>query len=595
MSESCVNTTPLASGVEGILGPRSAIFDGLLDISTIATNNPLIGFDRAKLIDVTSETNRILALIDLSQWPVLKSRFEQGPLTFVEIADFILQNQYDIDALITTLKNFPVTTGGTGTNTGGGTGGGANTGGTDGGVGTNTGGTDGGGGAADGGGDTADGGGGGGATPPATPPVPTAPVTDWVDDLDYYYDKNLGESIAGGVCGAFNDIFLQLGALFTLLQQGLGLAAYILQLYRDYDPVQLAKSLSFQAIIEAIKIKVLEIIDKVIEQLLKQLEAIATAAIDIYTGIEGAGQWAWGKLITMVQDVKDSFSEENTKTLKERVEAFMDYIVEQFERLTVENIALMLFRFCLLTEVIQGLLSGPVDGLKAIAISLTAEYAVLKSFGLGETQKAVALGAIRVGHLERKATKESAAASINSQQPSIAEVAGGAQCDWVTPCTLTPDEVKIVTNTDEGGAPGKFTFAGDVVSQNQFEAMELEGAGWKKIDKVVLGKLARVSEYTGQQYVITSGYRSPAYNKSVGGVTNSLHTTGKAIDVRMPGNKDEFIVAASRAGFTGIGVYNSFIHLDIGPRRSWLKGSSNNQAMRELVGRHNQDALRTKA
>jgi hypothetical protein len=405
----------------------------------------------------------------------------------------------------------------------------------------------------------------------------------------------LGESIAGGVCGAFNDVFLQLGALFTLLQQGLGLAAYILQLYRDYDPVQLAKSLSFQAIIEAIKIKVLEIIDKVIQQLLKQLEAIATAAISIYTGIEGAGQWAWGKLITMVQDVKDSFSEEHTKTLKERVEAFMDYIVEQFERLTPENIALMLFRFCLLTEVIQGLLSGPVDGLKAIAISLTAEYAVLKSFSLGETQKAVSLGAIRVGHLERKATKESAAAAINSQQPSIAEVAGGAQCDWVTPCTLTPDEVRIVTNTDEGGASGKFTFAGSVVNQNEFEAMELEGAGWKKIDKVVLAKLARVSEYTGQQYVITSGYRSPAYNKSVGGVTNSLHTTGKAIDVRMPANKDEFIVAASRAGFTGIGVYNTFIHLDIGPRRSWVKSSSDNQAMRDLVGRHNQDALRTKA
>ena len=63
----------------------------------------------------------------------------------------------------------------------------------------------------------------------------------------------------------------------------------------------------------------------------------------------------------------------------------------------------------------------------------------------------------------------------------------------------------------------------------------------------------------------------------------------------MPGKKEEFIVAASRAGFNGIGVYNSFIHLDIGPRRSWLEGSANNQAMRDLLSRHNQDALRTKA
>jgi hypothetical protein len=47
------------------------------------------------------------------------------------------------------------------------------------------------------------------------------------------------------------------------------------------------------------------------------------------------------------------------------------------------------------------------------------------------------------------------------------------------------------------------------------------------------------------------------------------------------GNTDEFrntfIEYASQEGIGGIGTYNSFIHIDIGPRRIW--GSRNSQAM----------------
>ena len=66
----------------------------------------------------------------------------------------------------------------------------------------------------------------------------------------------------------------------------------------------------------------------------------------------------------------------------------------------------------------------------------------------------------------------------------------------------------------------------------------------------------------------------------------------------------EFVVAASRAGFTGIGVYSSFIHLDIGGRRAWVAGEPTTpsdypvprtQTARwvELVSRHDRDKLRS--
>ena len=37
-------------------------------------------------------------------------------------------------------------------------------------------------------------------------------------------------------------------------------------------------------------------------------------------------------------------------------------------------------------------------------------------------------------------------------------------------------------------------------------------------------------------------------------------------------NRTSTIIAASKAGFSGIGVYKTFLHLDVGNRRSWIAG-----------------------
>ena len=40
--------------------------------------------------------------------------------------------------------------------------------------------------------------------------------------------------------------------------------------------------------------------------------------------------------------------------------------------------------------------------------------------------------------------------------------------------------------------------------------------------------------FAGQPIIISSGYRSPALNKAVGGVANSQHMTGQAADIHIP-------------------------------------------------------------
>lgn len=81
----------------------------------------------------------------------------------------------------------------------------------------------------------------------------------------------------------------------------------------------------------------------------------------------------------------------------------------------------------------------------------------------------------------------------------------------------------------------------------------------------------------GNEIHVISGYRSPEYNKllrrrSRRVAKHSLHQTGQAIDLRIPGLRLKAIKRAALAlKFGGIGYYprSGFIHLDSGRFRTW--------------------------
>ena len=82
---------------------------------------------------------------------------------------------------------------------------------------------------------------------------------------------------------------------------------------------------------------------------------------------------------------------------------------------------------------------------------------------------------------------------------------------------------------------------------------------------------------TRQEFHVISAYRSPATNAKLaeqnGGVAkNSMHTHGKAIDIRLPGRKlSDLRTAALSLQMGGVGYYPSsnFVHLDTGNYRFW--------------------------
>ncbi len=94
-----------------------------------------------------------------------------------------------------------------------------------------------------------------------------------------------------------------------------------------------------------------------------------------------------------------------------------------------------------------------------------------------------------------------------------------------------------------------------------------------QVDEEALDKLQETRQRVGKPLRVNSAYRSAAHNKAVGGSPTSQHLHGRAFDVALSVGvtREALTRLAKAAGFTGIGQYDSFVHLDTGPARSWDK------------------------
>lgn len=98
------------------------------------------------------------------------------------------------------------------------------------------------------------------------------------------------------------------------------------------------------------------------------------------------------------------------------------------------------------------------------------------------------------------------------------------------------------------------------------------GTGRLLVNEDALDRLQALRKALGRPMIVNSGYRSPEHNARVGGALRSQHLQGAAFDISMANHAPaEFITAAGKAGFRGIGTYprSNFIHIDTGPTRNW--------------------------
>lgn len=90
------------------------------------------------------------------------------------------------------------------------------------------------------------------------------------------------------------------------------------------------------------------------------------------------------------------------------------------------------------------------------------------------------------------------------------------------------------------------------------------------------------SELGGAPITVFSGYRSPAHNQSVGGVSRSRHLCGQAADIRIadiaPSTVHatiERLIGEGRMRQGGLGIYDTFVHYDVrGTQARWDRRST---------------------
>ena len=93
----------------------------------------------------------------------------------------------------------------------------------------------------------------------------------------------------------------------------------------------------------------------------------------------------------------------------------------------------------------------------------------------------------------------------------------------------------------------------------------------------------RVRYLWGGPLLVSSGYRSPEWNRAVGGARRSQHLEGRALDIHPPENSPQgnlarlrgIVLEAREQGYLqGVGFYDGFVHLDVrGGRKATWYGS----------------------
>ena len=109
-----------------------------------------------------------------------------------------------------------------------------------------------------------------------------------------------------------------------------------------------------------------------------------------------------------------------------------------------------------------------------------------------------------------------------------------------------------------------------------------DGSDAIMIDQTLVVLLQAIREHFGKAVTITSGYRTAAHNRSVGGAAYSQHLYGRAADIRVQGIPVEQLAAYAETclpGTGGIGRYPpragravGWVHVDTRPAKSRWTG-----------------------
>lgn len=619
MSIECDNTTPLGSkAASEILNENSsALLDAIKDLSSVANidltsdnfADPTSTLSREDLNETTNLLNNLLLQTPLDEFPVLKDRMDNGgKLSITDLAEFAIGNNTDLTSLKDALSNYNTNlpdlsrdiTASSSENSGASTTSGLNTGsgeatilgGDESGLSTsqritivNTP-------AAGSGLNTFDAFG----TPAVygstyrgslATAIPVL-IYDLLKDLDFHFAINLGQNLTAKACGAYNDVLADLTKAFALVKTGKALLSEVVDVAQFLnDPKALLEAIKQRASLEAIVATLESVVKGVVEQAKKVVMAAAGSVLIVLKGLESAAGPVIKKMKRMINDVNTFMEDPSIEKLTKGIEAVVADLASQFEKLTPENVANMMFRLCQQAQDLQGQLMAPAMELNRFANTIGGQAQAVLSRSASEMKNAVSYGAIRISKEDKDTKKKEVTAKFNSNVRPDNE-----EADYVTSHYPTESEMNDLLNASENGIGSHIKFDSAVINYEN-------GDGWKKVHNNVWLKMLRLTEQTKKTYTIKRGYEkaqeSPLFPKKK---IPTWYSMGSAIDIDVnASNRKETIIAASRAGFGGIRVFPSYIQLHNGRRSYYVDesiGEEEKATLTELLSKHDIDGFRIK-
>lgn len=98
----------------------------------------------------------------------------------------------------------------------------------------------------------------------------------------------------------------------------------------------------------------------------------------------------------------------------------------------------------------------------------------------------------------------------------------------------------------------------------KLEEFDCQETGENEMSLDFLEILDNLREACGFPFVITSGYRSPKHSIEAAKSSPGTHAQGIAVDIKVSSGEQKYTIVrhAMALGFTGIGVANTFVHVD---------------------------------
>ena len=98
------------------------------------------------------------------------------------------------------------------------------------------------------------------------------------------------------------------------------------------------------------------------------------------------------------------------------------------------------------------------------------------------------------------------------------------------------------------------------------------GCKFAVVDTVLLRVLEGIREEFDEPVHITSGCRCAVHNEAIGGSEKSWHMLGMASDFMVKDITPKQVYDFLKDWYSGgLGIYSSWIHIDIGNKRRWDK------------------------